>query len=81
MYAAMHFSGTYAQLYATSQQLAIGGVPVLSINYRSGVGYGRAFRLCGAPIGPPARRCGPNGALEYDDVKAGRAYIDGLFAA
>ena len=78
MYAAMHYSPTYARLYALCQQLAIeAGIPVLSINYRSGVGYGRAFRLCGAPHHIPGeRRCGSLGALEYDDVRAGRTFLD-----
>ena len=71
MYGALHFSQTYAQLNALSQHLALGGIPVLSINYRSGVGYGRNYRLCGPPSGPPTRRCGMRGALEYDDVRAG----------
>ena len=37
--------------------------------------------------GPPSprvegeRRCGSLGALEYDDVRAGRAYLDTIFAA
>ena len=83
MYGAIHFSPTYANLYTACQQLVLDhGITVLSINYRSGVGYGRDFRLCGppAPVAPGERRCGSLGALEYDDVKAGRAYIDGLFA-
>ena len=49
---------------------------VLSINYRSGVGYGRDYRLCGPPSDGPSRRCGIGGALEYDDVRAGRAWLD-----
>ena len=83
MYGAIHFSPTYANLYTACQQLVLDhGITVLSINYRSGVGYGRDFRLCGppAPGAPGERRCGSLGALEYDDVKAGRAYVDGLFA-
>ena len=82
MYGAIHFSPTYANLYTACQQLVLDhGITVLSINYRSGVGYGRDFRLCGppAPGAPGERRCGSLGALEYDDVKAGRAYVDGLF--
>lgn len=46
MYAALHPSEAYAQLYALNQWLADHGANVLSLNYRSGVGYGRAFRLC-----------------------------------
>ena len=83
MYGALHYSPTYANLYTLCQQLVVEhGITVLSVNYRSGVGYGRDFRLCGPPAGVPGaeRRCGPLGALEYDDVKAGRAYIDSLFA-
>lgn len=80
MYGALHYASVYANLYATCQQLALAGIPTLSINYRSGVGYGRDFRLCGPPLDPPngpqTRRCGPRGALEYDDVRAGRAWLD-----
>jgi len=75
MYAAMHYSSAYAQLYTYCQQLAMAGVTVLSINYRSGVGYGRDFRLCGPPTGRPTKRCGMYGALEYEDIRAGRAWL------
>ena len=81
MYAAAHFSPTYANLYTLCQQLVLQhGITVLSINYRSGVGYGRDYRLCGPPAAgsPTERRCGPRGALEYEDVKAGRAYLRSL---
>ena len=80
MYASMHFSQCYAQLYTYCQQLALSGITVLSINYRSGVGYGRDYRLCGKPTGPPTKRCGMQGALEYDDVRAGRAWLRAQFA-
>jgi dipeptidyl aminopeptidase/acylaminoacyl peptidase len=73
MYGAMHFSPAYAGLYALNQYLAlVGGANVLSVNYRSGVGYGRAFRLCeGTPT-----KCGWRGGLEYEDVRAARAWLE-----
>jgi len=40
---------------------------VLSVNYRSGIGYGRNFRL--------APKRGPRGASEYQDVVAGGEYL------
>ncbi len=44
MRGAWHPSGTYAHFYAFNQYLAGQGYIVLSINYRGGIGYGRAFR-------------------------------------
>jgi dipeptidyl aminopeptidase/acylaminoacyl peptidase len=77
MYGAMHFSPAYAGLYALNQFMALaGGASVLSINYRSGVGYGRAFRLCEGTD----TKCGWRGGLEYDDVKAGRQWLQTTLA-
>lgn len=44
MFPAFHFSHYYASDYATNRRLADLGYTVLAVNYRSGVGYGRAFR-------------------------------------
>src|SRR3989440_11012471 len=50
-----------------NQYLASRGYLVLSVNYRSGIGYGRAFRLA------PHR--GARGASEYQDIVAGAKYL------
>src|SRR2546430_11535611 len=50
-----------------NQYLASRGYAVLSVNYRSGIGYGRAFRL--------APKRGARGASEYQDIVAGAQYL------
>lgn len=67
MFSAMHYSAPYAQLYGTNQFLAYEGFLVLSLNYRSGVGYGHSFRACD--------RCGHWGGNEYIDVLAGGKWL------
>jgi dipeptidyl aminopeptidase/acylaminoacyl peptidase len=62
-----HPRGYYARTYAMNQYLASRGYVVLSINYRLGVGYGRAFRE--APKG------GRLGASELADVIAGARWL------
>ena len=62
-----HYMYYYANAYAMNQYLASRGYIVLAINYRSGIGYGRAFRE--AP-----RRAG-RGASEYQDVVAAAKYL------
>ncbi len=62
-----HYLYYYHNSYALNQYLASRGYLVLSINFRSGVGYGRAFR--------EARRRGPRGASEYQDVVAAGNYL------
>jgi len=57
-----HYMFYYSNSYAMNQYLAGRGYIVLALNYRSGIGYGRAFRE--AP-GRAAR-----GASEYQDVVA-----------
>jgi len=57
-----HYMFYYSNCYAMNQYLASRGYLVLALNYRSGIGYGRAFRE--AP-----RRAG-RGASEYQDVAA-----------
>lgn len=44
MFPGFHFSNYYANDYAINRRLAELGYVVLSVNFRSGVGYGRAFR-------------------------------------
>lgn len=57
-----HYMYYYANAYAMNQYLANRGYIVLAVNYRSGIGYGRAFRE--AP-----NRAG-RGASEYQDIVA-----------
>ncbi len=57
----------YHNTYAFNQYLASKGYAVLSVNYRSGVGYGRAFR--------EAPKRGARGASEYQDVVAAANYL------
>lgn len=65
-----HYRGTYyANAYAMNQYLASRGYVVLAVNYRAGIGYGRAFRR--------ADKQGPRGASEYQDVLAGAKYLQG----
>ena len=53
--------------YAMNQYLATKGYVVLSVNFRSGIGYGRAFRT--------AERQGPRGASEYQDILAAAKFL------
>jgi len=62
-----HYSYYYHNSYALNQYLASRGYIVLSVNYRSGIGYGRAFR--------EARHRGPRGASEYQDIVAAGKYL------
>jgi dipeptidyl aminopeptidase/acylaminoacyl peptidase len=57
----------YHNAYGMNQYLANRGYAVLSVNYRSGIGYGRAFREA------PAR--GARGASEYQDIVAAASYL------
>jgi len=63
-----HYRYVYHQFYAANQWLASKGYVVMSINYRSGVGYGASFRRGG---GTTAQ----NGNSEYQDVVAGAEYL------
>jgi len=78
MFGAIHPCDTYAQLFALNQFFAAHGANVLSVNYRSGVGYGRAFRLCEG--GGRDKRCGWQGGAEYADVQTARAWLDAQLA-
>lgn len=62
-----HYLYYYHNSYAMNQYLASRGYFVLSVNYRSGIGYGRAFRM--------AQHRGARGASEYQDVVAGAKYL------
>ena len=62
-----HYSYYYHNSYAMNQYLASRGYVVLSVNFRSGIGYGRAFR--------EAKHRGPRGASEYQDVVAAGKYL------
>ncbi len=62
-----HYMYYYANSYAMNQFLAQRGYVVLAINYRSGIGYGRAFREAPGRAG--------RGATEYQDVVAAGKYL------
>jgi dipeptidyl aminopeptidase/acylaminoacyl peptidase len=62
-----HNRGYYHRAYALNQFLASRGYVVLSVNYRSGIGYGRAFR--------EAKDRGVRGASEYQDIVAAGRYL------
>ena len=62
-----HYMYYYSNAYAMNQYLASRGYVVLSVNYRSGIGYGRAFREAPGRAG--------RGATEYQDVVAGGKYL------
>jgi Tol biopolymer transport system component/dienelactone hydrolase len=65
-----HYMYYYHNAYAENQYLASRGYVVLSVNYRLGLMYGRAFR-------EPAN-AGWRGSAEYKDVVAGARYLQGL---
>ena len=62
-----HYMYYYANSYAMNQYLASRGYVVLALNYRSGIGYGRAFREAPGRAG--------RGASEYQDVVAAGKYL------
>jgi dipeptidyl aminopeptidase/acylaminoacyl peptidase len=62
-----HYLYYYHNAYAFNQYLASRGYTVLSVNYRSGIGYGRAFR--------EAPHQGARGASEYQDILAAAKYL------
>jgi dipeptidyl aminopeptidase/acylaminoacyl peptidase len=65
-----HYMDYYHNAYAENQYLASRGYAVLSVNYRLGVMYGRAFRE------PPNTVW--RGAAEYKDVVAAGRYLQTL---
>ena len=67
MFLGWHNRGYYHRAYGFNQYLASRGYVVLSVNYRSGIGYGRAFR--------EAENRGANGASEYQEIVAAGKYL------
>ncbi len=62
-----HYMYYYHNAYAMNQYLASQGYVVLSVNYRSGIGYGLNFR--------EAIDYGAHGASEYNDVTGAGLYL------
>jgi dipeptidyl-peptidase-4 len=62
-----HYMQFYHWFYAYNQWLASQGYVVLSVNYRSGIGYGRSFRQ--------AANVNARGNAEYQDVLAAGKYL------
>ena len=62
-----HYMQFYHWAYGINQWLASQGYVVLSVNYRSGIGYGRSFRT--------APNTAASGNAEYQDVFAGGKYL------
>jgi dipeptidyl aminopeptidase/acylaminoacyl peptidase len=67
MFPSFHYMGYYSSDYAVNRRLAEQGYAVLAINYRSGIGYGRAFRDA------PGRAW--RDATEYQDVLAAGRWL------
>src|SRR5215469_238122 len=65
-----HYMDYYHNAYAMNQYLANQGYVVLSVNYRLGIMYGRAFREAPNTVW--------RGAAEYKDVVAGANYLRSL---
>lgn len=64
-----HYMYYYRNAYGMNQYLASRGFVVLSVNYRSGIGYGMEFR--------EAVDFGATGASEYRDVAGAGLYLRG----
>ena len=62
-----HTMGYYSNAYAMNQYLASLGYIVLSVNYRSGIGYGLDFR--------EALHYGRDGASEFNDILGSGKYL------
>jgi dipeptidyl aminopeptidase/acylaminoacyl peptidase len=62
-----HYMQYYHNTYALNQYLASRGYIVLSVNYRSGTGYGMEFR--------EALNYGATGASEFNDVQGAGLYL------
>ncbi|MDQ1470691.1 MAG: hypothetical protein QOJ99_2171 [Bryobacterales bacterium] len=62
-----HYMFYYHQAYGFNQYLASKGYVVLSVNYRSGIGYGEEFR--------EALNYGATGGSEYNDVIGAGLYL------
>ncbi len=64
-----HYNYYYRNAYAMNQWLASQGYVVLSVNYRSGIGYGLEFR--------EALNYGASGGAEFNDVMGAGLYLKG----
>ena len=64
-----HYMYYYRNAYALNQYLTSRGYVVLSVNYRSGIGYGLEFR--------EALHYGARGASEFNDVLGAGRYLRG----
>ncbi len=62
-----NYGSYYHHAYAMNQALALRGYIVVSLNYRSGIGYGMEFR--------EALRQGATGGSEYGDVVAAAKWL------
>jgi dipeptidyl aminopeptidase/acylaminoacyl peptidase len=62
-----HYMYYYSNTYGMNQYLASKGYVVLSVNYRSGIGYGLNFR--------EALNYGASGGSEYNDVMGAGLYM------
>jgi len=62
-----HYMYYYSNSYSMNQYLASRGYIALSVNYRSGIGYGRALREAPGRAG--------RGATEYRDIVAAGKYL------
>ncbi|WP_053333961.1 S9 family peptidase [Gemmatimonas phototrophica] len=62
-----NYGAYYHHAYALNQAMALRGYIVLSLNYRSGIGYGMEFR--------EALRQGATGGSEYGDVVAAAKWL------
>src|SRR6266852_4162330 len=65
-----HYMDYYHDAYAMNQYLANRGYVVLSVNYRTGIMYGRHFR--------EPKDGGPRGGAEYKDIVAAGKYLQSL---
>jgi dipeptidyl aminopeptidase/acylaminoacyl peptidase len=65
-----HYMDYYHNAYAMNQYLASRGYVVLSVNYRTGIMYGRHFR--------EPKDGGPRGGAEYRDIVAAGKYLQSL---
>ena len=64
-----HYMHFYHMAYAVNQYFANQGYVVLSVNYRSGIGYGKEFR--------ETPGIGRRGNMEYKDILAAGLYLQG----
>ncbi len=62
-----HYNYYYRNAYAMNQWLASQGYIVMSVNYRSGIGYGMEFR--------EALNYGASGGAEFNDVMGAGLYL------